>query len=109
METSGELKIAHVLRRLLDREQVTLRQLSADLNIPLSTLFNYLVNRMPRNPLHIRKICAYFSITSDELLFDLALPASQKLRPGDVVRGAFRVVAIEAPFDFKDSRRSDHA
>lgn len=35
METSGELKIAHVLRRLLDREQVTLRQLRRHLTLKI--------------------------------------------------------------------------
>lgn len=101
MGTGKELNISRVLRRHLDRDEITIRALSSELQIPMSTLFNYLVNRMPRNPQHIRKICDYFSITADELLFDICPPTFRDIKKGDLISGKFRVISLE-DVDTKD-------
>lgn len=95
MEVESELKIARVLRRYLDKDEVTIRALSREVQIPMSTLFNYLVNRMPRNPEHIRKMCDHFSITADELLFDIRPPTFRDIKKGDLISGVFRIVDID--------------
>lgn len=95
MKGESELKIARVIRRNLEKDDVTIRRLSKELEIPMSTIFNYMVNRMPRNPEHIRKLCQYFSITADELLFDIKQPVVRDVRKGDVIRGIFRVVDLD--------------
>lgn len=68
-EQEFELKIGTVLKKLMHLKGKSLVQLSTDLDIPKTTLFGYAQNVMPRKASHIKRICNYFSITSDFLLF----------------------------------------
>ena len=91
---NSELKISKVLRYYLETENMTIRSLSGKLDIPMSTLFNYLAGSMPRSPDHIRKMCEYFKISSDELLFDIKPYCQSVIKKGDIIEGRFKVVAI---------------
>ena len=66
---SFNINIGKKLNEMLKAEQMTISELSKELNIPHSTLWGYFQNCYPRKIEHLYKLCQRFAISSDELLF----------------------------------------
>lgn len=64
------LKIGQVLKDLMKKKGLSLKALSSELGIPKTTLFGYIQNTMPGKELHVIQLCKFFSISSDQLLFN---------------------------------------
>lgn len=59
------------LSELITQRRVKLKELAAALGIPLKTIHEWTGarGRMPRSPEHIRKLAAYFGVSTHFLLF----------------------------------------
>jgi len=62
------MRFGDILRNLLEERNLTQKQLSLDLNIAVSTLGNYIRNLREPDYETLKKIAAYFDVTTDYLL-----------------------------------------
>lgn len=66
----GELKLKHVLRRLMEDQGFTVRKLSKESGVPLGTLSNYLAGGRSSKPEHLRSIARALGVSIEKLCFD---------------------------------------
>ncbi len=88
------LKIGKNLRKLMKQDQISFQRLSSKLNIPRSTLFGYAQNTYPKSPKYLKKICNYFNISSDELLFGITDSNNKIVKRGDIVNCKVKILKI---------------
>ena len=62
------MRFGDILRNLLEERNLSQKQLSLDLNIAVSTLGNYIRNLREPDYETLKKIAAYFGVTTDYLL-----------------------------------------
>lgn len=89
------IKLKITLKSLLQREALTAAQLSRKLKVPPQTINNWLSGQAPRNLEQIKKVCDFFKVSSDYLLFGLteekqAQPLDDYLE--EINAGTFEVV-----------------
>lgn len=64
-----ELKLQRNLKKLLRSQEMSLKQLSDELNLSPSTVHGWLNGVEPKSLMEIKKVAAFFGITFDELCF----------------------------------------
>jgi len=62
------MKFGDILRDLLEQHDITQKQLAKDLNIAPSTLGNYIQNLREPDFELLKKVAAYFQVSTDYLL-----------------------------------------
>ena len=62
------------LQRLLDRHHLSQNKVARELKINKSTLHNYINGILPQGLLPLLKICAFFEVSLDELVFGSVTP-----------------------------------
>ena len=67
-----KLKLAKVLKALLEKHDITARELSRATKVPQPTLTNYLSGRSANKLEHLMAIAEYFNVTLEYLLFEEA-------------------------------------
>ena len=73
------------LKKFCKDKDLTVSQLSRATKIPLATLTHIVNGRSPRKLEHIKAMCEYFSVTSDELLFGKKPMVNNELSPAELV------------------------
>ena len=66
----GELKLKHVLRRLMQERDYTVRKLSKESGVPLGTISNYLSGGRSSKPEHLRSLAKVLDVSIEKLCFD---------------------------------------
>jgi len=72
-----DIHLARNLKRLLQENQMTASALSREAGVPTTTLSNWIAGQSPKNIKQVYKVCQYFGLTMEELIFD-AKPQSKK-------------------------------
>ena len=75
------MKLGDIIRELLDDNDISQKDLANELNIPVSTLGNYIRNFREPDYETLKKIAEYFSVTTDYLLnhhYDLESSLQEK-------------------------------
>ncbi len=63
------MSLGKQLKALLQRDGMTVPQLSRKTGISAKSIYHYLDGRTPRNLEHLLKLCECFNVSSDYLLF----------------------------------------
>lgn len=95
-----EIKIGHVLKRILKEQRRTLKETSKETGIPYSTLHTWYENRQPKDIIKAQKLADYLGVALHTLLFDRWDNHEKKsniqwdeiLNNEDVLKGIFEVV-----------------
>lgn len=88
-----KLKIGTILSKLLEEQRVTLKALSKSTGVPSSTIGEWKLNRMPKNPEQVRKVSQFFGVSLHYLLFgeeDREEPF-QKILKEEMFSGTFEI------------------
>jgi transcriptional regulator with XRE-family HTH domain len=67
-----EIKIGSVLKRELKKQKLTVKELSKEAGVPVSTLHEWMSGRSPRNIVQAKKVANHLGISLNRLLFDQA-------------------------------------
>jgi hypothetical protein len=104
-------KIAQTLRFLMERDRVSLKELSAQASIPLSSL-TALRNgsrKSLRNPEHIGRLSSFFKVTSHFILFGVEDPNSkqglEQIIKDDMFSGIFEVTLKRVKLEKKKEEK----
>ena len=65
-----ELKIAATLKKLMKEKRLSVKALSRDSGIAVSTLHEWLNGRTPRDPVQAKKVADCLGVSLNRLLFD---------------------------------------
>lgn len=93
-----EIKIGHVIKRLLREQRRTLKEISRETEIPYSTLHTWQENRQPKDILKAQRLAEYFGVTLHHLLFDQEDLREKKesdqmdQKSDELFKGAFEVI-----------------
>lgn len=82
------MKFGDLLRGLLEERELSQKQLATDLNIAASTIGNYIRNTREPDFDSLRRISAYFGVSTDYLL---SVSAERGVRLSDSERELLRV------------------
>ena len=63
------IKIGPNLKELLEKNNLSLRELSKRTGVPSSTLQEWTINRSPKNPLQVQKVAKELGVSLHYLLF----------------------------------------
>ncbi|MBT7567292.1 helix-turn-helix transcriptional regulator [archaeon] len=94
MGDNNNLRIGSNLKKLMAQKEVTLQEVVRDTGIPKSSLFGYTQNSIPRSTTNLRKICTYFGVTADELIFGTRISVNRVIQKGDIIEGKFKVIDV---------------
>ncbi|MGE0761867.1 MAG: helix-turn-helix domain-containing protein [Bdellovibrionales bacterium] len=88
-----KLKIGPVLTSLIDKKRLTLKEISQACGVPASTLSEWKLNRMPKNPEHLRLVAEHLDVSLHYLLFgeEDGNEPLQKLIKEDLFQGTFEI------------------
>lgn len=87
------IKIGQNLKALLEKHNLSLRELSKRTGVPNSTLQEWTINRSPKNPLQVQCVAKELGVSMHYLLFgeeDQHEPIA-KLLSNDVFSGTFEI------------------
>ena len=93
MVESMSIKIGNTFKKLLNERRVTLKEVTKATGVASSTLSEWLNNRSPKNPEHIRKVAKFLGVSMHFFLFgeeDTEEPL-HKLLSEDVFNGTFEI------------------
>jgi len=82
-----------ILRNLLEERNLSQKQLSAELNVAASTLGNYIRNLREPDYETLKRLAAYFDVSTDYLLDYCHSPAGNRLE-NELLR-VFRALTVE--------------
>ena len=93
VNTMDEIKIGKTLQLLLKEKKMSLRELAKASGVPASNLTEWSGNRVPKNPLQVRRVAEALGVTMHFLLFgevDSQEPI-QKILKEDWFQGTFEI------------------
>jgi transcriptional regulator with XRE-family HTH domain len=67
-----ELKIATTLKKIMKEKRISVKVLSRDSGVAVSTLHEWLNGRTPRDPVQAKKVADVLGVSLNRLLFDEA-------------------------------------
>lgn len=90
-----ELKLAEVLKRELKKQHISVKLLSKETGVAVSTIHEWLGGRNPRNIVQAKKVANFLGIGLNNLLFDEVEETEaisiQKVLKDEVFSGVFEI------------------
>lgn len=88
-----KLRLASILKELINNRDITLRELSKQTKVPQPTLSSYLAGAGSSKPQHIRALAKFFGVSMEFLLFgeDDRPPTLEEVLTEHVFDGWLRV------------------
>lgn len=88
------MKLAIILKSLINEHGLTVTQLSKRSTVPIQTLHNWLTGMEPRSLSQVRKVANYFNVSLDYICFGTQVKTSQQLEEfsDEINAGVFEVV-----------------
>jgi len=103
-----ELKIGTTLRALLKERRLTLKEVSKNCGVALSTLHEWENNRAPRNPVQAARVAKFLNVSLSKLLFgeddEQSLSPIEKILKEDIFKGTFEITLkrVKLPSEEKE-------